>query len=142
MLAVTAALGGFFRAVSLAQPVAGVKDFTKPAIVILGYALNPDGTMQAILRRRVLAGLVGTQSFPESPIIVTGGNPQNGRTEAGQMRNMLTLLGFPEKRIIVEDKATNTVQNAQFSVRLAKRAATTGIILVTSTTISPFATVS
>ena len=98
---------------SPAQPVAGVKDFTKPAIVILGYALNPDGTMQAILRRRVLAGLVGTQSFPESPIIVTGGNPQNGRTEAGQMRNMLTLLGFPENRIIVEDKATNTVRSSR-----------------------------
>jgi uncharacterized SAM-binding protein YcdF (DUF218 family) len=134
VLAVTAALGGFFRAVSRAQPVAGVKDFTKPAIVILGYALNPDGTMQAILPRRVLAGLVVAQSFPESPIIVTGGNPQNGRTEAGQMRNMLTLLGFPENRIIVEDKATNTVQNAQFSVPLAKRARTTGVILVTSTT--------
>ena len=50
------------------------------------------------------------------------------------MRNMLMLLGFPADRIILEDKANSTVQNAQFSVPLAKEAGATGIILVTSTT--------
>jgi hypothetical protein len=50
-----------------------VKDFSKPAIVILGYGLIPDGTMRTILRRRVLAGLTVAQFFPQSPIIVTRG---------------------------------------------------------------------
>jgi uncharacterized SAM-binding protein YcdF (DUF218 family) len=81
-----------------------------------------------------LTGLAVAQFFPQSAIIVTGGNPQNGKTEAEQMRNMLQLLGFPPDRIIVEDKASSTVQNAQFSVPLAKQAGTSGIILVTSTT--------
>jgi uncharacterized SAM-binding protein YcdF (DUF218 family) len=125
-------------AVSQAEPAAAAaaaaKDFTKPAIVILGYGLKPDGTMREILRRRVLAGLIVAQFFPQSPVIVTGGNPQNGKTEAGQMRNMLQLLGFPANRIIVEDRANSTVQNARFSVPLAKQADTSGIILVTSTT--------
>ena len=133
-LAVAGVLGEFSPAVSHAEPVAAAKDFSKPAIVILGYGLNPNGTMRAILRRRVLTGLTVAQFFPQSPIIVTGGNPQNGKTEAGQMRNMLMLLGFPANRIIVEDKANSTVQNAQFSVPLAKEAGTSGIILVTSTT--------
>jgi uncharacterized SAM-binding protein YcdF (DUF218 family) len=53
---------------------------------------------------------------------VTEGNPQNGNTEAGQTRNMLMLLGFPANRIIVEDKANSTEQNAQFSAPLAKQA--------------------
>lgn len=110
------------------------KDFSKPAVVILGYGLNPNGTMQTILRRRVLTGLAVVQFFPQSPIIVTGGNPRNGNTEAGQMRKMLRLLGFPEDRIIVEDRANSTVQNAAFSVPLARDAGTTGIILVTSST--------
>jgi uncharacterized SAM-binding protein YcdF (DUF218 family) len=132
-LAVAVALGEFSPAVSEAEPVAAAKDFSKPAIVILGYGLNPDGTMRAILRRRVMTGLTVAQFFPQSPIIVTGGNPQNGNTEAGQMRKMLLLLGFPDNRIIVEDRATSTVQNAQFSVPLAKEAGTSGIILVTST---------
>jgi uncharacterized SAM-binding protein YcdF (DUF218 family) len=73
-------------------------------------------------------------AFPQSPVIVTGGNPQNGKTEAAEMRNLLVSLGFPPNRIIVEDKANSTVQNARFSVPLAKKAGTTGIILVTSST--------
>jgi uncharacterized SAM-binding protein YcdF (DUF218 family) len=133
-LAAAVALGGVTPAISQAEPMAATKDFSKPAIVILGYGLNSDGTMRTILRRRVLTGLAVAQFFPQSPVIVTGGNPQNGRTEAGQMRNMLLLLGFPANRIIVEDKANSTVQNARFSVPLAKDAGTSGIILVTSTT--------
>jgi uncharacterized SAM-binding protein YcdF (DUF218 family) len=133
-LAVAMTLGGFSPAVSQAEPAAAAKDFSKPAIVILGYGLKPDGTMREILRRRVLTGLIVAQFFPQSPIIVTGGNPKNGNTEAGQMRKMLMLLGFPDSRIIVEDKANSTVQNARFSVPLAKEADTSGIILVTSTT--------
>jgi uncharacterized SAM-binding protein YcdF (DUF218 family) len=125
---------GVSPAVSQAEPAAATKDFSKPAIVILGYGLAPDGSMRAILRRRVMTGLIVAQFFPQSPIIVTGGNPQNGKTEASQMRNMLMLLGFPADRIILEDKANSTVQNARFSVPLAKDAGTSGIILVTSTT--------
>jgi len=133
-LSVATALGGLSPATSLAEPAPAAKDFSKPAIVILGYGLAPDGSMRAILRRRVMTGLIVAQFFPQSPVIVTGGNPQNGKTEASQMRNMLMLLGFPANRIIVEDRANSTVQNAQFSVPLAKQAGTSGIILVTSTT--------
>ncbi len=133
-ISVAAAVGLFSPAVSQAEPAVAAKDFSKPAIVILGYGLNPNGTMRTILRRRVMTGLIVAQFFPQSPIIVTGGNPQNGKTEAGQMRNMLQLLGFPGNRIIVEDRANSTVQNAQFSVPLAKQAGTSGIVLVTSTT--------
>ncbi|MGB8404916.1 MAG: YdcF family protein [Mycobacterium sp.] len=117
-----------------AAPPPAAKDFSRPAIVILGYGLQPNGLMRPILRRRVLTGLAVAQRYPQSPIIVTGGNPQNGRTEADAMRNMLVLLGFPASRIIMEPRANSTVQNAQFSVPLAKQAGASGIILVTSST--------
>ncbi|BDY27097.1 YdcF family protein [Mycolicibacterium mageritense] len=132
-LAVALVCGGTTPIAYAAPPVAS-KDFTKPAIVILGYGLKPDGSMRTILYHRVLTGLTIAQAFPQSPIIVTGGNPQNGQTEAAQMRNLLLMLGFPANRIIVEDRANSTVQNAQFSVPLAKKAGTSGIILVTSST--------
>jgi uncharacterized SAM-binding protein YcdF (DUF218 family) len=133
-LAVAALLGDVSPAVSHAQPAAAaVKDFSKPAIVILGYGLEPDGSMRTILRRRVLTGLTVAQFFPQSPIIVTGGNPRNGKTEAGQMAGMLRLLGFPANRIIVEDRANSTVQNARFAVPLAKEAGTSGILVTSST---------
>ena len=136
LLGVAVAIGGLgtSAAAAAAPPPAAAKDFSKPAIVILGYGLNPNGTMRAILRRRVLTGLAVAQFFPQSPVIVTGGNPQSGKTEAEQMRRFLLTLGFPDDRIIVEDRANSTVQNAQFSVPLAQRAGTSGIILVTSTT--------
>ena len=129
------AVGGTSLPVAQAQPpVVAAKDFSKPAIVILGAGLNDNGTMRPLLQRRVLTGLTVAQFFPQSKIIVTGGNPRNGNTEAGQMRKMLMLLGFPAHRIIVEDKANSTVQNARFSVPLAKEAGASGIILVTSST--------
>jgi uncharacterized SAM-binding protein YcdF (DUF218 family) len=131
-LAVAAAVGAS-SVVAQAQPLAA-KDFSRPAIVILGYGLNPDGTMRPILHTRVLTGLAVAQFFPQSPIIVTGGNPKNGNSEAAEMRKALRILGFPDNRIIVEDKANSTVQNARFSVPLAKKAGTSGIILVTSST--------
>ena len=134
MFAVAAAV--FSPVVAQAQPPAAAagKDFSKPAIVILGYGLNPDGSPRWNLHTRVLAGLAVAQFFPQSPIIVTGGNPKNGNTEAGEMRKMLALMGFPGDRIIMEDKANSTVQNARFSVPLAKKAGTSGIIVVTSST--------
>jgi uncharacterized SAM-binding protein YcdF (DUF218 family) len=125
--------GGVTAGVAQADPLQLVaKDFSKPAVVILGYGLRPDGTMRLILHTRVLAGLAVAAMFPQSPIIVTGGNPQNGNTEAGQMSKMLRLYGIPRERIIVEDRANSTVQNARFAVPLAKQAGTSGIILVTS----------
>jgi uncharacterized SAM-binding protein YcdF (DUF218 family) len=128
------AMGGYVPAVSQAAPPPAVKDFSKPAVVILGYGLNSDGSMRTILALRVLTGLAVAQFFPQSPVIVTGGNPRNGTTEAEQMRKMLLMLGFPDNRIIVEDRANSTVQNARFSVPLAKKAGTSGIILVTTST--------
>ncbi|MEN4475443.1 YdcF family protein [Mycolicibacterium cosmeticum] len=134
LVLVFAALCGLLAPAAHAAPGPMGKDFSKPAIVILGYGLRPDGSMRPVLQRRVLAGLAVAQFFPQSPVIVTGGNPKNGRTEAGEMRNMLMLLGFPANRILVEDRANSTVQNARFSVPMAKEAGTSGIILVTSST--------
>lgn len=133
-LLIVATVMGDLAPAAYAQPPAAAKDFSKPAVVILGYGLNPNGSMRTILRQRVLTGLTVAQFFPQSVIIVTGGNPQNGNTEAGQMRKMLMLLGFPDNRIIVEDSATSTVENARLSVPLAEAADTSGIIVVTSST--------
>lgn len=133
-LLAVATVGGPAPGVAQAAPPALAKDFSNPAIVVLGYGLKPDGTMRGVLRTRVLTGLAVAQFYPRSKIIVTGGNPQNGRTEAAQMRKMLLLLGFPDNRIIVEDRANSTVQNAAYSVPLAEQADASGIILVTSTT--------
>jgi hypothetical protein len=77
-----------------ADSPAAAKDFSKPAIVILGYGLNDNGTMRDILRLRVLTGLAVAQFFLQSPVIVTGGNLRNGRTEAARCAICLCCLAF------------------------------------------------
>lgn len=51
------------------------------AIVTLGYALNPDGTMNDVLIQRLEKTLEIAQQLPDALIIVTGGVPQNNQTE-------------------------------------------------------------
>jgi hypothetical protein len=73
-------LGGVSPAVSHSEPAAAAKDFSKTAIVILGYGLTGPTVAQF----------------------------------------------FPASRIILEDKASSTVQNRRFSVPLTKEAGTSG----------------
>lgn len=79
---VSAVLALCTPATTTAEPLAVGKDFSKPAIVILGYGLKPDGSMRDKLYQRVATGRAIANMFPNSFIIVTGGNPQNGVSEA------------------------------------------------------------
>ncbi len=102
-------------------------------IVMLGYGLENNGAMRPLLVERLTKGLAVAQAYPSFPIIVTGGNPKAGRTEAGQMRDWLVANGVSPSRITVEDRAVSTQSNALNSVRLYSQAGiTSGIVLVTS----------
>ncbi len=79
----------------------------KRAIVTLGYALNPDGTMHKILEGRLEKTLELAKADPETMIIVTGGVPQNGQTEgklmASHVRRGQTLLEIACSQICRND---------------------------------------
>ena len=85
------------------------------AIVTLGYALNPDGTMNDILLGRLDTTRVLAQANPAALIIVTGGVPQNRQTEGKLMADWLVKKGIDRSRIIEENYATSTVENALYS---------------------------
>lgn len=102
------------------------------AIVVLGYGLLPDGTMRPELGNRLHAALIQAYMSPASPVIVTGGNPQNGISEAEAMRRWLIGRGLPGDRIHVEDRAGSTVQNALFSTRMLRDLGATSAVVVTS----------
>ena len=93
-LAATVVFTGSVPVVSQASPAPAAKDFSDPAIVILGYGLNPDGTMRTILRRRMLTGLAVAQLFPRSPVIVTGGNPRTARPKPNRCARCSSRLAF------------------------------------------------
>lgn len=101
-------------------------------IVVLGYGLEPDGSMRPELSNRLHAALIQAFMSPASPVIVTGGNPRNGVTEAQVMADWLNVRGVARHRLHAETEAGSTVQNAKFSARLMEALGVHKAVLITS----------
>lgn len=100
------------------------------AIVTLGYALNPDGTMNKILIDRLNKTLEVAKQLPEAMIIVTGGVPKAHQTEGKLMADWLIKNGIPAERIYQDNYARTTVENALFSrYALTKHRIKTAVII-------------
>ncbi|MGL4249730.1 MAG: ElyC/SanA/YdcF family protein [Aeromonas sp.] len=104
----------------------------KRAIVTLGYALNPDGSMDKILLGRLQTTLELANSDPEALIILTGGVPQNNQTEGKLMADWLASHGIERSRLIEENYANNTVENALYSAYILTRHQINFAVLVSS----------
>nr|WP_232541384.1 YdcF family protein [Nocardia bovistercoris] len=101
-------------------------------IVVLGYGLLPDGALRPELVNRLTAAWIQAVAAPFSPVVVTGGNPQNGITEAEAMRAWLVGHGLPPNRIHLETRAGSTVGNALYTTRLLRDIGATSAVVVTS----------
>ncbi|MFI5776406.1 YdcF family protein [Nocardia sp. NPDC051570] len=101
-------------------------------IVVLGYGLLPDGSMRPELVNRLIAAWVQAIAAPWSPVVVTGGNPQNGVSEGAAMAGWLTSHGIPATRVLIEDRAGSTVQNALFGTARLRDAGADSAVVVTS----------
>jgi hypothetical protein len=88
------------------------------AIITLGYLLNDDGSIAPPLLKRLTLTLSLANTYPEALIIVTGGLAKAGRTESYAMKAWLVKQGVSKDRIIEENKATNTIDNARLSLAL------------------------
>ncbi len=93
-------------------------DAPHDAIVILGAALGPGGEAGPALKRRVAHGARLFHAGKAGHLIVTGGGLGTRPTEASAMRALAVRQGVPEERIIVEDKATRTLENALYTARI------------------------
>lgn len=99
----------------------GLPEDNSLCIVVLGYALNPKGTMKEELVGRLEVALASATKYPNAYILCTGGGTASRartKTEAGQMAAWLEKRGIAQERIIVEDESLSTIQNAQFSCRI------------------------
>lgn len=102
--------------------------------IVLGYALSKDGEMQEPLLERLKVAEEAAKAYPDSKIIVTGGVPKQGVTEADIMFDWLVEHGIDEERIIKEDMATDTIENALFSMEIVDREGLKDLTLITSAT--------
>ena len=83
-------------------------------IVVFGYGLGADGSIQPELEDRLYVALNAARQYPDAYVAVTGGQTSEvaGVTEGGQMAAWLQAQGVAESRLIVEDQALSTTQNA------------------------------
>jgi len=86
--------------------------------VVLGSALTSSGGVSTKLERRLKLALKALQAYPNSKILVSGGAPRNGKTEAAVMQAWLLDKGVAKSRIITETTSTSTVGNARNSMQI------------------------
>ncbi|WP_063002372.1 YdcF family protein [Nocardia mikamii] len=123
---------GQLRAVGDPLPPLPAPHGPTTAIVVLGYGLLPDGGMRPELVARLQAALVQAMVSPASPIIVTGGNPRGGTTEADAMAGWLLGHGIAPERIHIESRASDTVENAVNSAEMMRTLGAGDAVVVTS----------
>lgn len=111
---------------------APVFDGERTAIVVLGYGLNGDGSIPDILIDRLESARTAAESSPESPVVVTGGNPVAGTAEADLMRDWLIDRGVDADRVHIEREADSTVQNALLSQPVLDRLGVDNVVVATS----------
>ena len=106
-------------------------------IVVLGagITLTPKGAeLGAHTLARVLKGYA-TYGKTRKDIIVTGGSPlgrEGKQTEAGLMRDTLIEWGVPDTKIITDNEAKTTYENAINTRKICEEKGWDTIILVTS----------
>ena len=96
----------------------GLPDTEELCLVVLGFQLNPDGSMKDELVNRLKVSLESAKKYPNAYVVCTGGgtaSENEAATEAGKMAEWLIENGLDEKRVIVEEKSLTTAQNAIYT---------------------------
>lgn len=90
----------------------GLPEDDSLCIAVMGYYLKSDGSMRDELYARLRVALEAANKYPNAYILCTGGGSK--KTEAGQMSKWLIKQGISKERIIIEDKAKSTIENAKY----------------------------
>ncbi|MBQ4290120.1 MAG: YdcF family protein [Clostridia bacterium] len=96
----------------------GLPDTDELCIVVLGFQLNPDGSMKDELIERLTVALNSARKYPNAYVVCTGGgtaSENESATEAGEMAKWLIAQGIEKDRVIAEEHSVTTAQNAIFT---------------------------
>ena len=115
---------GIWRSVQTDLPVTlnilpdGLPETDELCLVVLGFQLNPDGSMREELVERLRVALACAEKYPEAWIVCTGGGTaaeDPAATEAGRMAGWLVDSGIAPEKVIVENQSLTTAQNAIYT---------------------------
>ena len=104
-------------------------------VIVLGYKLNDDASMEERLIRRLdlCLKLINEESYDK--IILSGGCPTPPGLEVSEAEAMAKYLiekGVDKDMIILENKSLTTEENALFSVPIAKSLNAKKITVITT----------
>lgn len=106
---------------------------TLDAILVLGHQLEEDGSLRHRLVTRLEAAWALAENNPGASLVLTGGKLGSIRSEAEAMANWLTAQGLPSTRLHLEEQATDTLENAAYSLPILRRIGARRVALVSST---------
>lgn len=94
----------------------GLADSNQLCIIVLGFQLNPDGSMQEELIGRLECARKSAEKYPKSYILCTGGGTAAAAetTEAEAMAAWLEEKGIAKERLLIENRSLTTAENAAY----------------------------
>jgi len=101
----------------------------RPAIVIFGAAVRPDGRPSPSLLRRIGYGLKAAQAQPDAPIFCSGGIGRAGPSEASIMARVLRGQGMAADRLVLDETSLDTLQSVIAAARFVRRNGRDGLIV-------------
>lgn len=90
-------------------------------LVIFGAAVKPDGQPSGTLQRRVQGAWQLAKQHNTAVFIVTGGEGKHGPAEGLVMKRLLLDMGADESRILVEDRAQDTLQSVIYCADILRQ---------------------
>lgn len=129
-LAVTAVVGVGGLAAYIMSAASAVAPPGLDYVIVLGAGLRPDGTPSEALRYRLDTALAYLEGNEGTTCVVSGGQGFGEvRTEASSMAEYLCERGVDAGRIVLEERATTTDENIEYSAALIGDAsASVGIV--------------
>lgn len=94
----------------------GLEDSNQLCIIVLGFQLNPDGSMQEELIGRLECTRKSAEKYPNAYVLCTGGGTAAAAatTEAEAMAAWLEEKGIAKERILIENRSLTTAENAVY----------------------------
>jgi len=104
---------------------------TADAVVVLGAALAAPGVPGRVLRRRVRSAVEVANAHGAPFLVVSGGLTLHPPAEAEVMRDLAVEAGLDADRIVIEDQARNTFENAVYTGRIMRERGWGRVVVVT-----------
>lgn len=99
------------------HPAVGAASDTK-YVIILGGGIDKNGQLPQIVQKRIEVAADYLLENKNALAVATGGTLYNLPPEAPAMKNYLISLGIEADRILIDDKALDTIQNFQNSCQV------------------------